>query len=167
MIAISFTLLFYIIIVSYFVCLFYRPPSSPVSVLDNFCTVLEGLNPSYFSNFVLVGDFNVDFYNSCNPQYCTLTDIMHSFSLMQAVREATPTGKETMLDLALISQMSKLNCCEVIPPLANSDHNGLILQWTWKSSGNQVKLSHDKYEGMCTVTLRERTICCLVLTGVV
>ena len=45
-----------------------------------------------------------------------------------------------MLDLALISQMSKLSRCEVIPPLANSDHNGLILQWTWKSSGNQVRL---------------------------
>ena len=78
--------------------LFYRPPSSPVSVLDNFYTVLEGLDPSYFSNFVLLGDFNIDFYNPHTPQYCKLTDVMHIFSLMQAVGEAThttPSGKET------------------------------------------------------------------------
>ena len=123
--------------------LFYRPPSSPVSVLDNFYTVLEGLDPSYFSNFVLLGDFNIDFYNPHSHQHCKLTDVMHAFSLTQAVGEAlhtTPTGKETMIDWALVSQMTKLRHCAVIPPIANSDHNGLLLQWIWKLPVNQTRL---------------------------
>jgi len=34
--------------------LLYRPPSSSVFVLDNLFSVLESLEPSYFSNFVLM-----------------------------------------------------------------------------------------------------------------
>ena len=41
--------------------LFYRPPSSPVSIFDNLCTTLEIVNPAKFSSFVLLGDFNVNF----------------------------------------------------------------------------------------------------------
>jgi len=97
---------FLVLTVSNYFCklcvgLFYRPPSSPVSVLENFCTVLERLDPSYFSNFVLLGDFNIDFYKPHNPQHCKLTEIMHTFSLMQVVGEAThttSTGKESLID---------------------------------------------------------------------
>ena len=32
-------------------CLFYRPPSSPVSIFDNFCTTLHILNPAKFHRF--------------------------------------------------------------------------------------------------------------------
>ena len=61
---------------------------------------------------------------------------------MQAVGEAThttPTGKETLIDWALVSQVTQLKQCEVIPPIANSDHNGLMLQWAWKQPGNRNK----------------------------
>ena len=44
---------------SFCLCLFYRPPSSPVSIFDNLCTTLQIVNPADFSGFVLVGDFNV------------------------------------------------------------------------------------------------------------
>ena len=44
----------------------YRPPSSPVSYFDNLYSVFESFNPSLFHNFVIVGDFNVDF---CNPSH--------------------------------------------------------------------------------------------------
>ena len=43
------------------ICLFNRPPSSSVSIFDNLCTTLQIINPAYFSNFILIGDFNVDF----------------------------------------------------------------------------------------------------------
>ena len=42
---------------------FYRPPSSPVSIFDNLCTTLQLVNPAQFSRFLLIGDFNVNFYN--------------------------------------------------------------------------------------------------------
>ena len=138
---------FLVLTVSNYFCklcvgLFYRPPSSPVSVLENFCTVLERLDPSYFSNFVLLGDFNIDFYKPHNPQHCKLTEIMHTFSLMQVVGEAThttSTGKETLIDWALVSQVTQLKQCAVMPPIANSDHNGLMLRWAWKQPGNRNK----------------------------
>ena len=40
------------------ITLFYRPHSSPFCT---FGTILRSLNPALFSNFVLFGDFNIDF----------------------------------------------------------------------------------------------------------
>ena len=62
---------------------------------------------------------------------------MHTLSLSQAVQEATHTtsnGRATLLDLAFVSQISQLRQCEVIPPIGNSDHCGLIVDWKWKAS---------------------------------
>ena len=57
---------------------FYCPPNSSVSVMDHLFSVLESLDSSYFSNFVLLGD--VDFCNPfCNPNlplYSKLTSLM-------------------------------------------------------------------------------------------
>ena len=41
-------------------CLFYRPPSSPVSTFDKLCTILHLLNPFQFSNLLILGDFKVN-----------------------------------------------------------------------------------------------------------
>ena len=52
------------------IALFYRPPSSPVSTFDNFCTIVQSLDPALFSHFVLIGDFNIDFITPtihCTP----------------------------------------------------------------------------------------------------
>jgi len=43
---------------------FYRPPSSPNSIFDILCNTLFFTNQSHFSNFVIVGDFNVNFDSS-------------------------------------------------------------------------------------------------------
>ena len=43
------------------IALFYRPPSSPVAIFDTLSTALQSLDIGLFSNFVLFGDFNVDF----------------------------------------------------------------------------------------------------------
>ena len=40
--------------------LLYRPASSPVSYFDNLSTALENLCIPLFSNFLLIGDCNVD-----------------------------------------------------------------------------------------------------------
>jgi len=43
---------------------FYRHPSSPNFIFDILCNTLFSIDPSHFSNFVIVGDFNVNFDSS-------------------------------------------------------------------------------------------------------
>ena len=45
-------------------CLFYRPPSSASIIFDNFCTYLDSIQASRLSNFVLLGDFNINYDNN-------------------------------------------------------------------------------------------------------
>ena len=59
-------------------CLFYRPPSSPVSNSDNLCTTPQIVNPAKFSTFVLLGDFNVNFCNSEHYLYPHNIIFIHS-----------------------------------------------------------------------------------------
>jgi len=64
------------------VCVFYRPPSSPPAVLEALHCELEFIDPSLFSNFVLVGDFNINFLNTSHPLLVLyLSDLLCSFSL--------------------------------------------------------------------------------------
>lgn len=98
--------------------LWYRPPCSPVFVLDSLFSVLESLDPSYFSNFVLIGDFNIDYNNSLHPLRQRLDTIISSFSLVQVVADPTHTdsnGRSSLIDLALLSSPEKLSSCSVIP----------------------------------------------------
>ena len=87
-------------------------------------------NPSLFCNFVLVGDFNVDFCNSSHILYQKLLTILSSFSLTQVVPSPTHTtsctGKSTLIDLALVSSPAAVDC-SVIPPIGSSDHLGIQL----------------------------------------
>ena len=60
---------------------------------------------------------------------------------MQVVPEPThssPNGSSSLIDLALVSDVSKLSSCIVIPPLSTSDHNGLQLELKWKK-GNPIR----------------------------
>ena len=43
------------------IALFYRSHSSPFCTFDNFYIILHPLDLALFSNFVLFGDFNIDF----------------------------------------------------------------------------------------------------------
>ena len=126
------------------VSVLYRPPSSPVSFFDNLCTTLQFLSPHRFSSFVLVGDFNINFFNKDHPYFCRLQSILQSFSLSQVVH--TPThknsnGHASLIDLALVSNKTQLLDCSVVPPLANADHNGLELSLKWKHCDKQVRIT--------------------------
>ena len=54
-----------------------------------------------FSNFVLLGDFNVNFYNSSHRFFSNLCNILDCFSLSQVVPEPThisPLGSTSLIN---------------------------------------------------------------------
>ena len=115
---------------SFCLCLFYRPPSSPVSVFDNLCTTLQIVNPADFSSFLLIGDFNVKFCNTDHFLFSHVQDIMLSFSLTQVVSSHTyisPSGTPSLLDLAMLTNTEQLQAGTTIPPLSTSDQYGVSL----------------------------------------
>ena len=60
--------------------------------------VLQSLDPARFSFFLLIGDFNVDFYNQSNFLFSHISDIMNCLSLTQVVPSYThlsPDEKKT------------------------------------------------------------------------
>ena len=71
----------------YKVCIsiFYRPPSSLSFVLDSFQSYLESLSIHQYTNFILLGDFNIDFCNPFTPLCSRLKSLCHLFSLTQIV----------------------------------------------------------------------------------
>ena len=61
--------------------LFYRPPSSTVDIFDSLHTCLHNANICSFSNFVLLGDFNVNFNNPLHPLFSHLCSNLTIFLL--------------------------------------------------------------------------------------
>ena len=110
-------------------CIFYRPPSSPVSIFDDLCNALFMLKPHHY-NFVLLGDFNVNFLNKKHHLFSYVSDLMCNFSLSQVVTSFThlsPSGNNSLIDLAFLSQPELLLDCSTIHPLSSSDHLGISL----------------------------------------
>ena len=121
-------------------CVLYRPPSSPFSYFDSVYSALESIDYAYFSNFIFVGDFNIDFYNPSHPLYSNLSTFLSTFALSQVVPHATHTslrGKSTLIDLALVPSSTEVVSCAVVPPIANSDHNGVQLVLRQQTPGKQ------------------------------
>ena len=74
--------------------------------------------------------------------YHSLHDILSSFNLLQVVEEPTRVascGTASLIDLVLMSNPSSLQHCSVIPPLSNSDHNGVELSIKWKSGNPKLR----------------------------
>ena len=69
-----------------------------------------------------------------------MSSFLHSFVLTQVVPHPThmnPSGNSTLIDLVLLSYPPQLIACNVIPPLSNSDHNGVhttLMKWFPNSS---------------------------------
>ena len=110
-------------------CIFYRPPSSSNFIFDILCNTLFSIDQSHFSNFVIVGDFIVNF-DSFHPLYPRLSEFMSSFSLSQVVSSPTHfsySGQPSLIDLVFVSNLHYFCTCSIIPKLANSDHLGLLV----------------------------------------
>ena len=60
---------------------FYRPPSSHCDVFDNLCEALLTIDQSLFSNFILVGDFNVNFLCESSFSSSHICNVINSFHL--------------------------------------------------------------------------------------
>ena len=110
--------------------MFYRPPSSSYDIFNVLCSALHSLSPSNFDSLVLLGDFNVDYLSPQSALYKYFCNCISPFSLTQVVQTATHftnSGNSSLIDLVFLSDVSVLSCCSGIPPLANSDHNGVLL----------------------------------------
>ena len=112
-----------------YIGLWYRPPDKNMA-LDDLYSVIENLDVAILSSFVLLGDFNIDFCKQSHPLFSKLSIFLQSFVLTQVVPQPThisPSGRASLIDLVLLSSPSQLVSCNVIPPLGNSDHNGINL----------------------------------------
>ena len=111
----------------------YNPPDNVCYVLSTLTSVLQTLPPSMFSNFLLLGDFNVNYFDTSSTAFCQLDNLLSSFNLFQVVQEPTriaTSGNATLIDLAPVSKKNVVENCSVLPPLVNSDHNGISLTIT-------------------------------------
>ena len=122
-------------------CVLYSPPSVTQLVLQQLFIFLQKINPCLYSNFVLVGDLNVNFLDSSSSLYHSLQNILSSFNLTQVVQEVTRTTSNTatLIDLAMMSNPALLERCSVVPPLSNSDHNGVELVIRWSGGRNKTQ----------------------------
>ena len=77
---------------------------------NSYLFFLQNLSPSLYSNFVLIGDFNVNLLDTM--LYHSLHDILSSFNLLQVVEETT-CGTASLIDLVLMSKPSSLQHCEL------------------------------------------------------
>ena len=100
--------------------LLYRPPSSPVSYFDNLSTALENLCIPLFSNFMLIGDCNVDI-SIPTALCCQLLDMTNQYGLT-AIRTGhtrVTDSSMTTIDLAFTTSPTSNKSCDTIPPLCS------------------------------------------------
>ena len=61
---------------------FYRPPSTPLSIIDDLQDSIFSLQPTVLNNFVLIGDFNINFTSGCSR----LTNFMQTLDFIYSHR---------------------------------------------------------------------------------
>ena len=125
--------------------IFYRPPSSPSPIFDIFSQSLETLDISQFSNFVCVGDFNIDFNNSSHHLYPKLHSVSQLIGLSQVVTGYThvsPSGHTSLIDLVLVSSPHHVCGCFVIPHWQILTTLDFILRWTSNQQPSQRAPAH-------------------------
>lgn len=126
------------------ICLsvFYRPPSSGPEILDNVCDYFDSIDTAKFTNFIILGDFNIDVSTHSHPLSAKLNVIMSTYNLSQMVTEYTHThhnGTRSMIDLVFVSDPQLVRCCTIIPPIQNSDHSGLKINLSLRSTSAATK----------------------------
>ena len=80
--------------VSLTIAFFYRPPGSHSIILDNLLTALcTHINPPLLSSFILLGDFNVNYFDISHPLFSKLLSVSNSLTLTQVVSVPTHYSK--------------------------------------------------------------------------
>ena len=108
--------------------LYYRPPSSDSSNLDELESTLEELPAPRLRNLLITGDFNIDLISS--PYHPQLSSIQYKFGLKQAVTSPTRESatSTTLIDHIYVSEHLTNTSCSVQPPVPGSDHNSVLLR---------------------------------------
>ena len=96
---------------------------------------LATLRPQSFRNLVLCGDFNID------PQHSQNESLVHLQTDFQLVDEPTRTtnSSSTTIDLVFLSNSSSLISCDVLAPLATSDHFSVQVTLKLKAPSRDTK----------------------------
>ena len=71
--------------IQFCICVFYRPPNSPRCIFDTLSSYLVSICANNFHNFILLGDFNVNFDNVSHPLYSNLCNVSTMFNMSQSV----------------------------------------------------------------------------------
>ena len=151
--------------------LFYCSPSSPYCVLDNLLTVLcTYIDPPCLANFILLGDFNINFFDTAHPLFSKLCLVPNSLSLTQVVTVPTHFSSNCSsligIDLVLLSSPSNLISCETVSPLSNSDHLGISFAVSAvKAKSNPKKEVGGRSGDMPLLTMTLPMKCWIPLTG--
>ena len=89
-------------LISLLLCFTDHPALINTCVLDKLFSTLCNLDMSVFSNFYLIGDFNINFVCETSPFHSNLLSIVSSFDLIQVV-STEPTrvslNTATLIDL--------------------------------------------------------------------
>ena len=115
---------------SYFVGVFYRPPSSDLTYLEGLARSLDKVSLiSEHANILLLGDFNlpdIDWDlisplqpNSLSDYFCDY--ILNFFSLSQLINQ--PTRLDAVLDLVISNRPENISNIKIGDGLGSSDHN--------------------------------------------
>lgn len=108
---------------SFLVSTWYRPPNCPADRFIEFEEVIDKIEAE-FQKFYLLGDLNVNMFETSGPNYNTLTSIFELYGLSQMINDATrvtPTTR-TLIDLCLTSTPEKVTNSGV-HHLGISDHS--------------------------------------------
>ena len=129
---------------SVLLCIYYRPPSSGVDSFNFLSAALMSLNPTFFDKLILLGDCNVNYFCSGSFLYSHLMYTIAPIHLTQSVTSGTHvnhSGNTTLIDYVFVSDISFLSCWSLIPPLGNSDHNGIQVETYFEQpAGNKFHL---------------------------
>ena len=106
---------------------YYRPPSAPLDSLTHISSALLSISPSYSNNLILLGDFNVNFFDLDSALGRHLMFCLAPFNLTQVITSGTHTsssGNCSLIDLVFFTDPTFLHSWSLIHPLGNSDHPG-------------------------------------------
>ena len=122
---------------SYFLGVFYRPPSSDMNYLEGLKRSLETVTVvSDHTKIVLLGDFNfpdIDWDLICPSQPNVSSDyfcdkIVNFYGFSQLIDE--PTRQDAILDLVISNRPESIKNIQILDGIGSSDHNIVTLKLT-------------------------------------